>query len=174
MLDGSSSGKQECCGTTLIDTTQEYCCNPNKNLVGDGIDISSCSCVTSGQFTCEYKPDGDDYSIVPSKTAICRSHINKDNTIHYHNECIDNDKLGMAGPNDIYDDEESEYLVNYNEDRHLASLRIRRANIGCMTKDSFPELWECMEGDLDRCIEVTRLCSSIKKKKSINQVCSKN
>ena len=102
MLDGS--GNQECCGTSLIDTTQEYCCDPDKNLVGDGIDISSCSCVTSGQFTCEYKPDGD-YSITPSKTAVCRSHINKDNTIHYHNECIDNDKLGMAGPNDTYDDD---------------------------------------------------------------------
>lgn len=99
-VEQTLSNGNECCGSMVFDNTQEYCCDQESSIVATGTDSTACSCVGIGQYTCEYKQDGD--GIIPTKTAICRQHL-KDNVIHYHNDCVDNDKLGIAGQNGVYD-----------------------------------------------------------------------
>ncbi len=61
---------------------------------------------------------------------------------------------------DAFDMPGTEYLICESDGCHLASLRLRRASIGCMAETAFPEMWRRHGAVLGGMSEVTRLCSA--------------
>jgi N-acyl-L-homoserine lactone synthetase len=61
---------------------------------------------------------------------------------------------------DDYDDHLATYCVVEDDDRHLASVRLRPAAYGCMVERSFPELARGREAKLRAGVEITRFCAA--------------
>ncbi|MFO1208458.1 MAG: acyl-homoserine-lactone synthase [Amaricoccus sp.] len=60
---------------------------------------------------------------------------------------------------DEYDDRAATYCLVEQGGRHVASVRLRPAETGCMVEDHFPELWLRGRG-LRKGIEITRFCAA--------------